>query len=43
MTHFNVLIQRKHRKTKEARVIRQTVENAGLHKTVLNKTMATQE
>ena len=35
--YFNVLIQRKHRKIKE------TVENADVHKAVLKKTMITQE
>ena len=43
MTHFNVLIQRKHRKTKKTSFLKETVENADLHKAVLNKTMTTQE
>ena len=43
MTHFNVLIQRKHRKTKKTSFLKETIENADLHKAVLNKTMTTQE
>ena len=42
MTHFNVLIQRKHRKTKKTSFLKETVENADLHKAILNKTMTTQ-
>ena len=40
MTHFNVLIQRKHRKTS---FLKETVENADLHKAVLKKTMTMEE
>ena len=41
--YFNVLIQRKHRKTKKTSFLKETVENTDLHKAVLNKTMTTQE
>ena len=41
--YFNVFIQRKHRKTKKASFLKETVENADLHKTVLNKTMTSQK
>ena len=41
--YFNVFIQRKHRKTKKLSVLKETVENADLHKAELNKTMITQE
>ena len=37
------MIQRKHRKTKKTSFLKETVENADLHKVVLNKTMTTQE
>ena len=42
-TYFNVLIQRKHRKTKKTSFLKKTVKNADLNKAVLNKTMTTQE
>ena len=38
--YFNVLIQRKHRKTS---FLKETLENADLHKVVPKKTMTTQE
>ena len=41
--YFNVLIQRKHRKTKKTSFLKKPVENADLHKSVLNKTMTTEE
>ena len=41
--YFNVFIQRKHRKTKKASFLKETVENADLQKAVLNKTMTSQE
>ena len=41
--HFNVFIQRKHRKAKKTSFLKETVENTDLHKAVLNKTMTTQE
>ena len=41
--NFNVLIQRKHRKTKKLVFPKETVENADLHKAVLSKTMTPQE
>ena len=37
--NFDVLIQRKHRKTKKTNFLKETIENADLHKSVLNKTM----
>ena len=46
MTHFNVLIQRKHIKTKtkikKTSFLKETIENADLHNAVLNKTMTKQ-
>ena len=42
MTLFNVLIQRKHRKTKNWFSKTTRGKNADLHKAVLNKTMTTQ-
>ena len=42
--NFNVLIQRKHKKTKKkTSFLKETVENADLHKAVLKKTMTAQE
>ena len=41
--HFNVFIQRKHRKAKKTSFLKETVENTDLHKAVLNKTITTQE
>ena len=35
--NFNVLIQRKHRKTKKLVFLKKTIENADLHKVGLNK------
>ena len=43
MTHFNVSIQKKHRKTKKTSFLKEIVENADLHKAILNKTMTTQK
>ena len=43
MRHFNVLIQRKHRKKKKTSFLKETIENADLHKAILNKTMHPQE
>ena len=40
MTHFNLLIQRKHRK--KTSFLKETVGNADLHKAALNKTMTMQ-
>ena len=37
--NFDVLIQKKHRKTKKTSFLKETVENADLYKAVLNKTM----
>ena len=37
------MIQRKHRKTKKTSFLKETVENADVHKAVLQKTMTTQE
>ena len=37
------MIQRKHIKTKKTSFLKETVENADLHKVVLDKTMTTQE
>ena len=37
--NLNVLIHRKHGKTKTTSFLKETVENADLHKAVLNKTM----
>ena len=46
MTHFNVLIQRKHIKTKtkikKTSFLKETIENVDLHNAVLNKTMTKQ-
>ena len=43
MRHFNVLIQRKHRKKKKTSFLKETIENADLHKAILNKTIHPQE
>ena len=39
MRYFNVLIQRNHRTS----FLKETIENADLHKAILNKTMNAQE
>ena len=43
MTQFQCLDSKKEQKDKKTSFLKETVENADLHKAVLNKTMTTQD
>ena len=43
MTHVLMSLLKERRERQKTRFVKETVENADLHKAVLNKTMTTQE